>query len=174
MTVDGDPTVLLPPHSDGCMGCGPGNRAGLQMRIHRHGDEVFTDIVFDTRQAGAPGLVHGGAVAAACDDLFGFVLHVVETPAVTRSLQVDYRAPVPLGVPHRITARQERRDGRKLYLVAEGVAPDGTVRFTAEALFLAVTRAHFERFGTFEDHPGLERMRWADKSADDDREESQA
>lgn len=148
----------MAPHSPGCMGCGPDNPAGLGMTIRRVGDEVLTDIVFDGRQAGAPGLVHGGAVAAACDDLFGFVLYVARTPAVTKTLQVEYLSPVPLGQPHRIRGRLVERDGRKLHMTAEGTAADGTVRFTATALFLTVPRSHFEAFGTFEDHPGLIRL----------------
>lgn len=148
----------MAPHSPGCMGCGPDNPAGLGMEIRRDGDEVVTDIVFDHRQAGAPGLVHGGAVAAACDDLFGFVLYVARTPGVTKTLQVDYRSPVPLGEPHRIRARLVEREGRKLHMAAEGTAPDGGVRFTATALFIEVPRSHFEAFGTFEDHPGLTRL----------------
>lgn len=152
----------MAPHSPGCMGCGPDNPAGLGMTIRREGDEVLTDIVFDRRQAGAPGLVHGGAVAAACDDLFGFVLYLVRTPAVTKSLQVDYRSPVPLGEPHRIRARLVGQDGRKLRMTAEGTAADGSVRFTATALFIEVPRSHFEQYGTFDDHPGLIRLETGD------------
>lgn len=132
------------------------------MAIRRDGDEVFTDMVFDRRQAGAPGLVHGGALAAACDDLFGFVLYVALVPAVTKTLQVDFISPVPLGQRHRIRARLVERDGRKLHMAAEGTGPDGDVHFTASALFIQVPRAHFERFGTFEDHPSLPDLEWGD------------
>ena len=148
----------LAPHSDGCMGCGPGNPAGLHMEPWRDGDDVVVDLVFDDRQAGAPGLAHGGAVAAACDDLFGFVLYVARTAAVTRSLQVDYRSPVPLGETQRIRARLVERDGRKIHMAAEGNGPDGTLRFTSTALFIRVGRAHFEAFGSLGGHPGLTRL----------------
>ncbi|MHA6794325.1 PaaI family thioesterase [Pseudonocardia bannensis] len=121
----------------------------------RAGDAVVTDVTFDERHIGAPGLTHGGAVAAACDDLFGFVLYVVGEPAVTRSLQVDYLAPVPLHQTHRITARLDSRDGRKLHMIAEGAAPDGPIRFTARATFVVVQLAHFERYGAMALHPGL-------------------
>ncbi|TCK27525.1 PaaI family thioesterase [Pseudonocardia endophytica] len=157
----GDETVFAP-HSSGCMGCGPDNPAGLRMAVRRDGDDVVTDIVFDERQAGAPGLAHGGAVAAACDDLFGFVLYLARTPAVTKTLQVEYFSPVPLGAAHRIRGRLVERDGRKLHMRAEGSADDGTVRFTATALFVQVPRSHFEAFGTFEDHPGLTRLEAGD------------
>ncbi|UUV28619.1 PaaI family thioesterase [Amycolatopsis roodepoortensis] len=138
----------LPPHHPQCLGCGPDNPAGLHLSVYRDGDEVFTDLAFDARHRGAPGLAHGGAISAACDDLFGFVLYVVEEIAVTRTLTVEYRAPVPLGQRHRITARLHHRDGRRLHLEATGVGEDGVTRFTAQALFIVVDIDHFSDHGT--------------------------
>lgn len=137
----------LPPHHPQCLGCGPENPAGLRLVVYRDGDAVFTDIAFDARHRGAPGLAHGGAISAACDDLFGFVLYVVEGIAVTRTLTVDYLAPVPLGQPHRITARLHRRDGRRLHLDATGIGADGVTRFTAQAVFIVVDTDHFAQHG---------------------------
>ncbi|HTF50549.1 MAG TPA: PaaI family thioesterase [Pseudonocardia sp.] len=148
--------VALPAHSPDCHGCGPRNAAGLRMQVWRSGDEVYSDVVFQPHHVGAPGLAHGGAVSAACDDLFGFVLYVVGQPGVTRSLEIDYLAPVELGVPHRVTAGLDRREGRKLYMAASGVRPDGQVSFTARSVFLVVDLAHFERFGVLANHPGLD------------------
>lgn len=139
--------VPLPAHSPRCMGCGPDNPAGLGMRAFRQGDQVYADVVFDERHVGAPGLAHGGAVAAACDDLLGFVLFVAETAAVTRSLTIDYLAPVPLHEPHRITASVERRNGRRLYVTGTGAGADHEPRFTAHAVFITVSFEHFLRHG---------------------------
>lgn len=139
--------ISLPPHHPQCLGCGPDNPAGLHLDVQRDGDTVVTDITFDPRHRGAPGLAHGGAISAACDDLFGFVLYLVEEVAVTRTLTVNYLAPVPLGQPHRITARLQHRHGRRLHLEATGTGPDGLTRFTAEALFLTVDHNHFAPHG---------------------------
>ncbi|BBE49319.1 PaaI family thioesterase [Rhodococcus sp. D-46] len=138
----------LPPHSPTCMGCGPDNPAGLQLEVFRSGEEVYTDVTFDERHIGAPGLAHGGAVATACDDLFGFTLWIARTPAVTRNLTVDYLAPVPLHRPLRIRAHIREIDGRKLHLEATATADDGTALFTANAVFIAVSIEHFARHGT--------------------------
>lgn len=119
---------------------------------------VFTDLIFDKRQAGAPGLAHGGAAAAACDDLFGFLLYLAKVPAVTRTLSVEYLAPVPLNTSHRITASIDGRNGRKLHVSAEAEGMDGEIKFTAKALFIVVPRSHFERFGKFEDHFALDQL----------------
>lgn len=149
----------LPAHNPDCLGCGPDNPAALHLEVTRVGDEVVSMVRFDHRHTGGPGLAHGGALATACDDLFGFVLYVAAVPGVTRSLQVEYLAPVVLDRPYRITARLDRRDGRKLYMSAEGVTGDGTLAFSATALFLVVGLSHFQRFGSVERSPGLASLR---------------
>ena len=97
-------SAALPPHEDGlpahhpqCLGCGPDNPHGHHLQVWRDGDRVRSRHVFDPRHVGAPGIAHGGAVATVLDDLFGFVLYVVGDLAVTRHLEVGYRAPVLLG-----------------------------------------------------------------------------
>lgn len=135
----------LPPHTPTCMGCGPDNPNGLHMRVFRSGQQVYADVVFDERHIGAPGLAHGGAIAAACDDLFGFTLWIAATPAVTRNLAIGYLLPVPLHQPHRITAHIAARAGRALQVAATGTDDDGVVRFTATARFIAVSVEHFPR-----------------------------
>lgn len=80
---------------------GPENSSGLQLEVYRLDDEVYADVAFDERHIGAPGLAHGGAIAAACDDLLGFTLWIAGTPAVTRNLAIEYLAPVPLQVTSR-------------------------------------------------------------------------
>ena len=168
--LSGEP-VRLPPHTPACMGCGPDNPHGLQMEVFRSGQQVYTDLVFDERHGGAPGLAHGGAIAAACDDLFGFTLWIVGTPAVTRNLAIGYVLPVPLHHPHRIVARVDSREGRALHVSATGTGQDGIVRFTATAMFVAVDVEHFAAhgdLGAFGDM--LERFAQARSSTTNDRE----
>lgn len=137
----------LPAHTPVCMGCGPDNPHGLQLTAYRDGTEVFADVTFDERHIGAPGLAHGGAIAAACDDVLGFTLWIAGTPAVTRSLTIEYLQPVPLHHTHRVRARVVDRRGRVLRVEATGVGRDGVTRFTAAAVFIAVDAAHFAAHG---------------------------
>ena len=157
--LDAPAPTLLGPHSAVCYGCGPENPAGLHLRTWLRGDEVYSDVVFAPHHVGAPGLAHGGAVSAACDDLFGSVMiQLGGEPGVTQSLSVEYRLPVRLGEPHRVTARLERRDGRRMHMVASGARPDGRVCFTARAVFYVVGPAHFERYGALSEHPALDSL----------------
>ena len=149
MVVPPDPTSpqRLPAHTPTCMGCGPENPSGLRLAVYRQRDEVYADVTFDERHIGAPGLAHGGAIAAACDDLLGFTLWIAGTPAVTRNLAVEYLAPVPLHQTHRISARISARRRRALHVHGEGVGEDGITRFTATAVFIAVEPEHFAAHG---------------------------
>ena len=153
--------VLLEPHGARCFGCGPDNPAGLAMEVFRVGDEVMADIRFERKHAGAHGVVHGGVLASACDDLMAFLLYALDEPAVTRSLTVDYRAPVPVGEPHRLLGRVAARDGRRITMSARGTAADGSVRFSAEAVFVSVDLSHFERFGSGDGEDAVARFRAA-------------
>ncbi len=137
--------ATLPPHHPQCGGCGPDNPHGHHIEAWRDGDVVRARHVFDERHVGAPGTAHGGAVATVLDDLFGFVLYVVGDLAVTRHLEVGYRAPVRLGVPYLLEARLDRRDGRKLFVSARGTDEDGALVVEASAVFIVVEVQHFVR-----------------------------
>lgn len=137
----------LPPHHDRCLGCGPRNPHGHHLQVWQEEGRVRARHVFDSRHVGAPGIAHGGAVATVLDDLFGFLLYLVGEPAVTRHLKVGYRAPVLLGTPYLLEASVERRDGRKLFVQAEGVDEHGAVVVQSRAVFVIVGLEHFTRSG---------------------------
>lgn len=159
--VPGGSTLRLDPHGAHCFGCGPENSSGLNLQVFRSGDEVWADVRFGQHHAGAHGVVHGGVLAAACDDLVAFLLYVHTVPAVTRSLTVEYLAPVPVGERHRLVGRLVARQGRRLHMTAEGAAEDGSLRFRADAVFVTVDLAHFERFGVALDEDAIARFRAA-------------
>lgn len=136
----------IPPHHAKCFGCGPENPAGLQMRMWQEDDRACAELVLDTRHEGAPGFAHGGAVAAALDDLFGGVLVILRIPAVTAKLRVDYRAPVLLGRALQLSGSCTRRDGRKLTMQGSIFDRDRLVA-EAQALFVEVAVDHFRQSG---------------------------
>ncbi|WP_300012589.1 PaaI family thioesterase [Pseudonocardia sp.] len=136
---------VLPAHNPECLGCGPDNPHGFHLQVLGDGERVRAEHVFDRRHVGGPGVAHGGAVAAVLDDLCGFVPFALGHVAVTRHLGVDYRAPVVLGAPYALTAWLVRREGRKLFVRAEGHTAAGELAFSADGLFLEVDSGHFER-----------------------------
>ena len=144
------PAGALPPHYPTCFGCGPESEAGLHLVVRLDGAEVVADYAFTDRHSGAPGIAHGGTVAALIDDLLGYALFVVREPGVTRRLEVDYLRPVLIGTTYQVRGRIDRRDGRKVFTSGEATAPDGTVAVRAKGLFLVVPLAHFGGIGSGE------------------------
>lgn len=130
------PGTLLPCHLPGCFGCGPDNPDGMRLRaVAAEGEAVEAEYTFEARLQGAPGVAHGGAVAAVLDDLFGFLLVRLLDPAVTRRLTVDYRRAVHLETPSLLRAELEGRDGRELHMRAE-LRQRGELRASATAMFV--------------------------------------
>jgi acyl-coenzyme A thioesterase PaaI-like protein len=124
---------------------GPASPWGLDLDVHRHGDEIDARLTLRAAHEGAPGRSHGGVVAALFDDVFGFVLGVIGQPAFTGSLSIRYVKATPLHRPLSCRARATGRQGRKIHMAGELVdieADEVTARATA--LFIAVDpRIHF-------------------------------
>ncbi|HEY9564169.1 MAG TPA: PaaI family thioesterase, partial [Nocardioides sp.] len=141
------PTAVgrLPSHSPTCAGCGKENPAGLALEVEATEHGVSAVHRFDHRQEGAPGITHGGLVAAAFDDLFGFLLYRVGELAVTRSLTVEYLRPVLLGVSYEFTAHIRDRAGRRLHVNAAAADESGRQVAIAHATFVIVDVEHFEQ-----------------------------
>jgi uncharacterized protein (TIGR00369 family) len=133
----------LPAHYRNCLGCGPDNPHGHHLRARRDGRGVSARHVFDERHVGAPGIAHGGAVATVIDDIYGYLLYVVDELAVTRHLEIDYLKPVRLGAPYTLRADLLSRQGRKLHLQARVEDADGRAAATSTALFIVVGIEHF-------------------------------
>lgn len=157
MTQTGEGLRPLPSHYQHCFGCGGEHPTGLHIRMSGGGDRVEGHFVVGEHHQGAPGLAHGGVVAAAMDEGMGFVLYLLGSPAVTAHLEVDFRRPVPVGSRLDLAGRIDRVEGRKIFVSMTGTV-DGTVAVESKALFLMVGVEHFvphaKRIGApMERHP---------------------
>lgn len=136
-------------HYSGCFGCGE-LEGGLRLRFTT-GDGLSVHGVFtvEPQHQGAPGLAHGGLIATAFDDALGTLQVFIREPAVTASLQTEFKRPVPVGTDLHLTCRVDGRDGRKLWVsgVARLGSPDGPVAAQASALFIVVPLEHFAEHG---------------------------
>jgi acyl-coenzyme A thioesterase PaaI-like protein len=100
---------------------------------------------FGAAYEGAPGLLHGGILAAAFDELLGVATVFSGGPGMTRELTVRYLRPTPIGVELSFTARLERAEGRRLFVSAE-VEASGVRTAEASGVFTAVGGEKFEAF----------------------------
>lgn len=137
--ADGDVVV----HFDECFVSGPWNPMGIAVEVRREGDEAVASVELGPAFEGAPGRSHGGIVAAIFDDVLGYLLTFVHTPAFTGELTVRYLAPTPIGQPLEFRGRVLGVDGRKIRASAEAHAlgPDGERGepvASASGLFIAI------------------------------------
>jgi len=117
---------------------------GLDLRLHRHGDEIDARVTLRSAHEGAPNRSHGGIVAALFDDVYGFVLALLAQPGFTGELGIRYVAGVPIGVPLECRVRMDRQEGRKLYMTGE-LRDGDTVVARSTATFITIPRELFYR-----------------------------
>lgn len=77
---------------------------GLNFDWTWEGKRLEAEYSVPERYQGAPGMVHGGLVAALLDEACAQVARLAVSPAVTSRLEIRYLAPVPVEEPLRIEA----------------------------------------------------------------------
>jgi acyl-coenzyme A thioesterase PaaI-like protein len=97
---------------------------------------------------GGPGLVHGGILALLLDHAMGHASVSGNYAAMTTELTLRFRGPTPIGKTLCVTARLDRKAGRKLYLSGR-VTVDGTTTVEADGVFVTLTGSNVAAiFGT--------------------------
>jgi acyl-coenzyme A thioesterase PaaI-like protein len=116
-------------------------------RYEHHPDEqcVRGEVEFGKSFEGAPGIVHGGFLAALLDEVMGVVTSYSGDPGMTSEYTLRYRRPTPIKLPLRFEARFDRREGRKIFVSARLWADD-TLTVTASGMFIAVDPSLFADF----------------------------
>ena len=127
-------------HHDLCFGCGQANLFGLQLEIERRpAGGVEGRFFVKQDHQGPPGFAHGGVIAAALDEAMSLLLHGQGTLALTAELEVDLRAPAPVGSFVRLEADVEEVKGRRLHLAARALAEDGSEIARATGVFVELS-----------------------------------
>jgi acyl-coenzyme A thioesterase PaaI-like protein len=124
-------------HFPECVVSGKANPMGIAMDVRREGEEAVAMVRLGPAFEGAPKRAHGGVTAAVFDDVMGYVLVLLRTPAYTGELTVRYHAPVPVREQLSVRARLLRREGRKLWMASEMTCGDELL-CEAEGLFIAI------------------------------------
>jgi len=105
---------------------------------------VVGEVTYGAAYEGPPGCVHGGHVAAAFDEVLGFVQGMSGEPGFTGTLTVRYRTPTPLHCALTIRGEIIRIENRKIY--AEGRLHAGdTLCAEAEGLFITPHPEQYQR-----------------------------
>jgi acyl-coenzyme A thioesterase PaaI-like protein len=121
---------------------GKSNPFAPPMKLVPEGEVSIGLVTFEAVYGGAPGWVHGGMIAAAIDQVYGYAQLRRGESSVTSSLTVRYLRPTPLSKPLRIEARFISTNGRETQLSAQ-VFDGDRLLIESEATFVAVKPAEF-------------------------------
>jgi len=123
---------------------GLANPLAPPITIGRSGERAaVASVTFGSAYEGPPGSVHGGFVAAAFDEVLGYVQSLSGNPGMTGTLTVVYRRPTPLHSELRFAGEILRVEGRKIF--TRGTVHAGEL-LTAEAegIFVSIDRQKLE------------------------------
>jgi acyl-coenzyme A thioesterase PaaI-like protein len=128
-----------------CFGCGPRHPHGLRLAFERDGEEVVTRFVPGADRQGPPGIMHGGLVATAADELADWALiAILGKFGFTASFEARYAAPVRIGRVVEGRARIVKNAGRIADVEAR-LTQDGALAFTGRFRFALFDRGGAER-----------------------------
>jgi acyl-coenzyme A thioesterase PaaI-like protein len=141
-------------HYPRCFGCGHNNAMSLRLEAYRTGDRLHADWTPPAAAEGGPGVVHGGYLAAAADELLALLASsIAEMPAMTARIQVRYLAPALTGRALRLEAEVVERKGRKLDIAMRAMDREtGAVCVEGTGTYVAVPTGYW---GTQMDKQGI-------------------
>ena len=117
---------------------GISNPVAAPLDIWVEDGKALGQVNFGKRFEGAPGLVHGGHVAAIFDELLGFAQGFSKRPGMTGTLTITYRAPTPLLTDLRLEGTYDGMEGRKIFTSGRLYAGE-LLLAEAKGLFIALT-----------------------------------
>lgn len=142
------PPALHPPGVSECVICGPESPAGLRVRFRRTGGRITTSFTPRRAHQGFHGLMSGGLLAAIFDCLhYRVPVAAGVAAAVTARVEVQYRAPIPLGRRLRFEVRLLSRRGRVFETSAVALLPGGAVAAESTAVYVEVPQERLPRTG---------------------------
>jgi len=116
---------------------GLSNPLAPPLDITNDGTTARCEIVLGERFVGAPGLAHGGVIAAIYDQMMGHAVLWTDRSGLTVSLRVRYRLPTPLHTPLVFTATVTEAQGRNT-LVSAACHRDGERLSSCEGHFVRI------------------------------------
>lgn len=127
-----------------CFVCGPDNPIGLHLVFRLEDGLCVSEFTPGPAHVGYPGVVHGGMIYSALDDVMANLLYLNGARAYTASCSIRYRMPASVGEALRLEGRQVER--RRNLVKMEGRATrvlDGKVVAVAAATFVILDETEF-------------------------------
>lgn len=128
-----------------CFACAPENPCGLKMEFYEDGDEVVSYWKPNGNFQGWLNTLHGGIQATLLDETGGWLIsRKFQTSAMTTSLNIKYKAPVPIDSSIEIRARV-REQKRNFVMLDIILTANGTVSSTADATYFCFSKEKAEQ-----------------------------
>ncbi len=136
---------LDPQPANHCFGCGAANPAGMKLPFELDLDARRTRgrFTLGPNYAGGGGFAHGGIIAVVLDEAMGKLSKLDDERAVTATLDVEYKKPVPVDREIIVEGWQDRIEGRNRFRVAEIKDVQGALLARGKARFVVVAESHF-------------------------------
>ena len=118
-----------------CFACAPENPCGLKMEFYEDGEEVVSYWTPNKNFQGWLNTLHGGIQATLLDETGGWLIsRRFQTSAMTTSLNIKYKKPVP--IEKQLEIRAKLRETKKSFLIIDlTLMCEGVVCSTAEAVY---------------------------------------
>jgi uncharacterized protein (TIGR00369 family) len=132
-----------------CFACGKDNPDGMKLKFYLDEESRRTVCEFklSRRYTGPPGHAHGGIIATILDEAMGKVNKFRSVVALTKSMEIEYLKPVPLGKKLTVSGREREVNGRTHINVAEITNENGEILARSTGTFIAVDVSQiFARF----------------------------
>ncbi|MEL6869078.1 MAG: hotdog fold domain-containing protein [Pseudomonadota bacterium] len=101
---------------EGCFACSQTNPIGLKIHFEMQGDVCVGRFTPDVHHVGFDGVVHGGLIFTALDDVMANWLHLQGEAGFTAKAAVRYRLPAKVGETLRLEGTQISRRRRHVQL----------------------------------------------------------
>lgn len=134
----GTQTLSMPKNH--CFACGKDNPQGMHLKFYvdEKARRTFCRFNLAKRYQGPPGHAHGGIIATILDEAMGKVNKLRSVVALTKSMEVKFLKPVPLGKTLLVEGTEERVAGRKHVNAASIKNQAGAVLAQSRGVFIAV------------------------------------
>ena len=138
------------PDSSFVSGCK--NPQSMRMKPIVKNNFVYANYIFEDRFAGGPGLVHGGILSAALDDLMGYATVLHNRMCVTANLEVNFITPVPVEQEYELFAWVKDIDGKKISTESV-IRTKDNIHVESRALFIDLGENAFKHFAPEKNYP---------------------
>ncbi len=137
-----------PRFANRCFVCGPDNPIGLHLTFRLEDGACVSEFTPGENHQGYPGVIHGGMLYSALDDVMANWLYLRGARAYTARCEIRYRQPAREGEKLLLEGRQTARK-RKL-VEMEGTArraSDGEMVARATGTFVVINEGEFAGVG---------------------------